>query len=61
MLIFLLVNIYTKDVKYEYTPMHQKGISKPGGGLILNPYRQITGGNQAIYMLIITQLTKLMW
>ena len=41
--------------------MRQKGISKLEGGLILNPYREITGGNRAINMLIITLLTKLMW
>ncbi len=37
---------------YLFTPMHQKGISKLEGGLILNPYREITGGNRAINMLI---------
>ena len=43
------------------TPMRQKGISKLEGGLIPNPYREITGENRAINMLIITLLTKPMW
>ncbi len=45
----------------DNTPMRQYGISKLEGGWILNPFREITGGNQAINMLTITQLIQLMW
>ena len=48
-----------------FTPMRRKGIGKLEGGLILNPYREITGGNRAINMLIITLfhliLTETQW
>ena len=43
-----------------YTPVHQKGISKLEGGLILYPCREITDGNQAINMLIVKQSIQLM-
>ena len=38
--------------------MHQTGISKLEEGLILYPCREITDGNRAINMLIITQFNK---
>ena len=55
-----IIKNYLPSRKRIITPMRQQGISKLGRGLILNPYREITDGNQAINMLIITQLTKLM-
>ena len=41
---------------FHITNVYQKGISKLEGGLILYPCREITDGNQAINMLIVTQL-----
>ena len=38
---------------YVYTSVHQKGISKLEGGLILYPCREITDGNQAINILLL--------